>query len=354
MSNWYSINNSVKNKLSISIDEEIGGWGITAKDFIDEVQRSGESEIELTISSGGGSVIDALTMYDFLKNSPIKVSVKIIGLAASAATIIALAADDKPVMTENSFFMIHNPWQGVDIWKGMDAEEMRGLADDLIKQAEVMEKFTTKLVNIYIKASGLSDSKVRELMDADTWMTAEEARDFGFVSNEIEGAMKIAAFASVESLEKKGYRNIPKNYVNQLNTVNMSEKKDSILDQIKALLGGDAKAEAPVEAKKDAIDIEALKAEIVASMEAKASVELEQANARVKELEEADAKKVIEAKASAEALEAKNKELEKISASREEIPAKEDNPSGKKNEIKDELGEAILATFEKSGLRNKK
>ena len=72
------------------------------------------------------------------------------------------------------------------------------------------------------------------------------------------------------------------------------------------------------------------------------------------ELEEANAKQVEEVKASAEALELSKKELEKVSASREVIPAKEDVLESKKELIKDELGEAILATFEMSGLRNKK
>lgn len=350
--NWYNINNSVKNALSISIDEEIGGWGINAKDFIDEVKNSGMKDIELTINSGGGSVIDAFAIYDFLKNSSYNVSVKIEGLCASAATVIALASTDKPTITENSFFMIHNPYMGVMVWDAMEADDLRDEADKLNQRAEVLDKMTNKIANIYVKATGLSVDKVKELMNNETWFTAEEALENGFV-NSIEEAYAVAAYASTDTLAKNGYKNVPENYVNQLNKSNMSEKKDSILDQIKALLGGEAKADAPKEVK-DAVDMEAFKAEILASIEVKASVELEEANAKLKASEEANAKQVIEAKASAEALEAKNKELEKASASREEIPAKEDNPSGKSNEIKDELGEHFMNVFAKSGLINKK
>ena len=349
--NWYNINNSVKNALSISIDEEIGGWGINAKDFIEEVKNSGMKDIELTINSGGGSVIDAFAIYDFLKNSSYNVSVKIEGLCASAATVIALASTDKPTITENSFFMIHNPYMGVMVWDAMEADDLRDEADKLNRRAEVLDKMTNKIANIYVKATGLSVDKVKELMNNETWFTAEEALENGFV-NSIEEAYAIAAYASTDTLAKNGYKNVPENYVNQLNKSNMSENKDSVLDQVKALLGMEVKAEAPK--KEDAVDLEAIKAEILASIDVKASVELEEAKAKLVELEEANAKQVIEAKASAEALENSKKELEKASASREVIPAKEDNPSSKSNEIKDELGEHFLSVFAKSGLINKK
>ena len=344
--NWYEINNSVKNKLEISIEEEIGGWGVNAKDFIDEVKNSGATEVELLINSGGGSVIDALAIYDFLTNSPIKVSVKILGLAASAATIIALAADEKPVITLNSFFMIHNPWQGVDVWKGMDAEEMRELADDLVQQAEVMEKFTTKLVNIYIKASGLSDSKVRELMDADTWMTAEEARDFGFVSDDIEGAIKIAAFASIDSLEKRGYKNVPKNYVSKLNQVNMSDKNEKgFFELVKNYFAPTEGGETPkAEAKPEEVA-----AALTAQINEAVAKESEAINAKLNEAIEAKAKADLEIKASAEELAKTKADLDKANSSRGEGTPKADSEDGKTTVIKDELGEHIIRVFKASG-----
>ena len=123
--NWYNINNSVKNALSISIDEEIGGFGVNAKDFIEEVQSSNAKEINLTINSGGGSVFEAFAIYDFLKTSNLTVNVEIIGIAASAASVLAYAGNDLPTMTENSVIMIHNSWMPVVLMEGMNSDEIR-------------------------------------------------------------------------------------------------------------------------------------------------------------------------------------------------------------------------------------
>ena len=351
--NWYNINNSINNALSISIDEEIGGFGVNAKDFIEEVKSSKSKEINLTINSGGGSVFEAFAIYDFLKTSNIKVNVEIVGIAASAASVLAYSGNELPTMTENSVIMIHNSWVPIVSMQGMNSDEIRKYQEELGKQADLMDSINLKIAKVYTNATGLALEEVQDMMSNETWIFSEEASAKGFVSSIKEG-MKVAAFASTEKLQEMGYKNIPKDYVNQLNQSDMSEKKDSILDQIKALLGGEAKAEAPLEVKNEAIDVEALKAEIKASIEAEASVKLEEANAKLVELEEANAKKDAEVKASAEALEVSKKELEKVSASREVIPAKEDVLESKKELIKDELGEAILATFEMSGLRNKK
>jgi len=351
--NWYSINNSIQNKLSIAIDEEIGSFGIDAKSFIDEVKASGSKDIELTINSGGGSVFDALAIYDFLKNSTFNVEVKIEGLAASAATIIALSGDSKPVMTENSFFMIHNAWMPVVSMAGMNSDEIREYTEELEKQAELMDKINLKLAKIYSNSTGVELSEVQTMMANETWLTAEEAKDLNFIG-EIEGALAIAAYASPKELAKKGYEKVPSNYVNQLNNVNMSENKDGLLDQLKAyvsdLLAPKAEAvekkveetpeveateevteeveevtEEVTEEPKDSVDVEAIKAELLASIKAEVS-------AKDEELAEL------------------KKELDKAKAARKPLEAKADavNPEVK-SESADELGDAILNVFKSSG-----
>ena len=344
---WYCINNSIENKLSIAIDEEIGSFGIDAKSFIDEVKSSGYKEIELTVNSGGGSVFDALAIYDFLKNSTFSVNVKIEGLAASAATIIALSGDKLPVMTENSFFMIHNAWMPVVSMSGMNSDEIREYTEELEKQDEIMD-------------TRLELSQVQSMMDDETWLTAEEAKEYNFIS-EIEGALAIAAYASPKELAKKGYEKVPSNYVNQLNNVNMSENKEGLLDQLKAyvadLLAPKAEAveeveetveetqevEATVEATEevseevtedvteqpnDSVDMEAIKAELMAEIKAEVSAK-----------EEAHASELAELR----------KELDKAKASRKPLEAKEDvsNPEAKVEEV-DELGAAILNILKSS------
>ena len=344
--NWYQVSNSVNNKLSISIDEEIGSFGIDAKSFIDEVKVSGTKDIELTINSGGGSVFDALAIYDFLKNSSYNVSVKIEGLAASAATIIALSGNELPVMSENSFFMIHNAWMPVVSMEGMNSDEIRDYKEELEKQAQLMDKINLKLAKIYANATGLELSTIQDMMKAETWLTAEEAKEYNFIGS-IENALAIAAYASPKELAKKGYK-VPSNYVNQLNNVNMSEK-EGLLDQLKAyvaeLLAPKAEAveeqaveetveetteeveeveDEVTEEPKDAVDIESIKAELMDSIKAELTA---------KDSELAELRKV----------------LDKANASRKPLEAKEDvvNPEAKVEEV-DELGAAILNILKSS------
>ena len=344
--NWYNVSNSVNNKLSISIDEEIGSFGIDAKSFIDEVKVSGSKDIELTINSGGGSVFDALAIYDFLKNSSYNVSVKIEGLAASAATIIALSGSNLPVMSENSFFMIHNAWMPVVSMAGMNSDEIRDYKEELEKQAQLMDKINLKLAKIYANSTGLGLETIQDMMKAETWLTAEEAKEYNFIGS-IEVALAIAAYASPKELAKKGYK-VPSNYVNQLNNVNMSEK-EGLLDQLKAyvseLLAPKAEAveeeaveetveesveeveeveEEVTEEPQDAVDVESIKAELMDSVKA----ELTAKDSELAELK---------------------KELDKAKASRKPLEAKEDvtNPEAKSEEV-DELGAAILNILKSS------
>ena len=349
--NWYSINNSIKNKLSIAIDEEIGSFGIDAKSFIDEVKASGYKDIELTINSGGGSVFDALAIYDFLKNSNYTVNVKIEGLAASAATIIALAGDKKPVMTENSFFMIHNAWMPIVSMSGMNSDEIREYTEELEKQAELMDKINLKLAKIYSNTTGVELSEIQSMMANETWLTAEEAKEYNFIG-EIEGAMAIAAYASPKELAKKGYK-VPVNYVNQLNNVNMSEK-EGLLDQLKAYVSEllAPKAEAVEETVEETQEVEATE-EVTEEVEEEVSEEVTEEPQDVVDVEAIKAELMASIKSEINAkndeLAEMKKELDKAKASRKPLEAKEDisNPEAKVEEV-DELGAAILNILKSS------
>ena len=349
--NWYNISNSVNNKLSISIDEEIGSFGIDAKSFIDEVKVSGSKDIELTINSGGGSVFDALAIYDFLKNSSYNVSVKIEGLAASAATIIALSGSTLPVMSENSFFMIHNAWMPVVSMAGMNSDEIRDYKEELEKQAQLMDKINLKLAKIYANSTGLGLETIQDMMKAETWLTAEEAKEYNFISS-VEVAMAIAAYASPKELAKKGYK-VPSNYVNQLNNVNMSEK-EGLLDQLKAyvseLLAPKAEAveeEAVEETVEESVEeVEEVEEEV--TEEPKDAVDVEAINAKLIKAELMESMKA-ELTAKDSELAEMRKELDKAKASRKPLEAKEDvvNPEAKVEEV-DELGAAILNILKSS------
>jgi ATP-dependent Clp endopeptidase proteolytic subunit ClpP len=200
---WYEIKNKT-DKAEIWIYEQIGedwwsGGGVTAKGFQKELSEIKASQIDLHINSPGGVVFDGITIYNLIKQHPANVTTYIDGLAASIASVIALAGD-KVVMAENALYMIHNPF-------GMafgDAEEMRKMADNL-------DKVCGSLVKSYTSKTGQTDAEIEALMDAETWMTADEALTFGFI-DEISDQMDMAASAKfIPSMQKARFKNIPKN-----------------------------------------------------------------------------------------------------------------------------------------------
>lgn len=188
--NWYNIKNLSENKTEIVIYDEIGQWGIDSKAFIEEIKEISTENILLRINSPGGSVIDGLAIHDAIKRAPQKITAQIEGLAASIATIIALGADEI-TMSQNSLFMIHNVWGGET-----------GGAKDMRKAADLMEKMGDRLVNIYVSKTGKDESEVRSWMDEETWFTAEEALEAGFIDY-VEQPIALAAKFDINKLNYK-------------------------------------------------------------------------------------------------------------------------------------------------------
>ena len=188
--NWYNIKNLSENKTEIVIYDEIGQWGIDSKAFIEEIKEISTENILLRINSPGGSVIDGLAIHDAIKRAPQKITAQIEGLAASIASIIALAADEV-TMSQNSLFMIHNVWGGET-----------GGAKDMRKAADLMEKMGDRLVNIYVSKTGKDESEVRNWMDEETWFTAEEALAAGFIDY-VEEPIALAAKFDINKLNYK-------------------------------------------------------------------------------------------------------------------------------------------------------
>jgi len=160
-------------------------WGdeVTPKEFKRELDELGDvAEISVFINSGGGDVFAGQAIYSMLKRHKAQVTAYIDGLAASIASVIAMAATTV-VMPKNSMMMIHNPWTfGIG-----DAADFRKLADDL-------EKIRESIIVTYQDKTGLGKDEVIKLMDAETWFTAEEALERGF-ADKIEEEKLIAASA---------------------------------------------------------------------------------------------------------------------------------------------------------------
>ena len=158
-------------------------WGdeVTPKDFKNDLDALGDiKNLNIYINSGGGDVFAVQAIHSMLKRHTASKTVYIDGLAASIASVIAMAGD-KVIMPKNAMMMIHNAWT---IAAG-SKEAFRKLADD-------MEKIDESIITTYTDKTGLESEEIKVLMEAETWLTAEEAVVKGF-ADEIEEEKKLAA-----------------------------------------------------------------------------------------------------------------------------------------------------------------
>ena len=236
--NWFEITARGDAGCEVSIYDEIGTWGVTAKDFRDEFSAISESQaVTLRINSPGGSVFDALAIYNILDRHPAPVSVVIDGLAASAASYIAMAGDTL-TMPENAFIMIHNPWIGVV----GDADEMREMADFL-------DKVSGSLVRGYATKTGKDDDVIAAMMANETWFSASEALDYG-LADEVTAAVRVAARFDAKRFTSapKALQNSPERSA-RASVPHPSEGEDMTTETARASGGGDTVLDAQASAK---------------------------------------------------------------------------------------------------------
>ena len=108
---WYSIENAATDEATIYVYDEISRWGVDAKQFVKDLNGVTAKTINLKINSPGGNVFDGCTIHNALKDHAATVNVQVDGLAASIASIIAMAGD-KITMAKSAMMMIHNAWGG--------------------------------------------------------------------------------------------------------------------------------------------------------------------------------------------------------------------------------------------------
>lgn len=182
---------------------------ISAMDFIDAISGFQGKDIGLRIMSAGGSVDQGVAIYNAIKRRRGKTTVYIDSIAASIASVIAMAGDTV-IMSEGSKLMIHKPWTIA-----------AGNADGMRKMAELLDKYQEGLVDIYVNRSGLDRQQVMQMMSDETWMTEKEAVELGFADS-VEGVSKEAA-----QVPRNVFQNVPQD-VNQIEI-----KSTKRLDQVK-------------------------------------------------------------------------------------------------------------------------
>lgn len=202
--------NKSATKAEIIIYDSIGfdwwtGGGVTAKSFSEELKNIADSvtEIEVRINSPGGDVFDGIAIYNRLKQHKAKKKVYIDGLAASIASIIALAGDEI-IIGEGALYMVHLPWTFA-FGNRMELENTIGRLLDIEEQ----------MIGIYARKSGLGRTEIKALLEAETWMDADEAIEKGFVDTKIESSIPIAASA----IESRWITRRPKNYNSETKAV---------------------------------------------------------------------------------------------------------------------------------------
>jgi ATP-dependent Clp endopeptidase proteolytic subunit ClpP len=180
---WYAFKSSDQSgEVELSLYDEIGSFGIGAKQFIAELKEYKDKHIHLRINSPGGEIVEGSAIYNALTRHEGGLTVHIDALAASMASVIAMSGN--PVyMADNALLMIHNPWTLA-----------AGEAKDLRKQADLLDTMKSNLIRAYQKKSGMEEKAIAKLMDEETWLDAVEAVALGFV-DAIEDGIPAAASA---------------------------------------------------------------------------------------------------------------------------------------------------------------
>ncbi len=155
--------------------------------------RSATGPLSVRINSPGGYVMEGLAIVQALRDYPGKVTIYIDGLAASMASVIAMVGTEI-IMAESALMMIHSPW-----------DSTIGNADDMRRDAAKLDKVEAQLIGIYVKRTGLPESRIAAMLAAETWLTAQEAHELGFVTA-IAAPLQIAACAIQPEY---GFRNTP-------------------------------------------------------------------------------------------------------------------------------------------------
>lgn len=200
MGQGYRVVAKADDEAEIFLYEDVGEsffGGVTAAQFKDNLKQLGDvKHISLRLNSYGGEVMDGLTIYRLLADHKAKVTAHIDGVAASIASVIAMAAN-KVIISEAGFMMIHNA-SGLVMG---DAKDMRQMADTL-------DTVTGTLRGVYMARTKRSETEVKSWMDAETWFAGPDAVANNF-ADKLAPNVKVSAHLSPEMRDKHKFRNAP-------------------------------------------------------------------------------------------------------------------------------------------------
>jgi ATP-dependent Clp endopeptidase proteolytic subunit ClpP len=194
---WYRIENKAdaSGPNEVYIYDEIGGFGVSSGDFLNDL-RGVDGDVKLHLNSPGGDVFDGLAIYQALKSRSGETTVVVDGLAASIASVIAMGAD-RVVMAPKATMMIHEGWTAAV-----------GNSADMRKLADLLDKTSSNIASVYADKAGQTVEFWRDRMRDETWYSAEEALQAGLI-DEVEGGSKKAASFDTSMYAHAGRENAP-------------------------------------------------------------------------------------------------------------------------------------------------
>ncbi|EKS6155821.1 Clp protease ClpP [Salmonella enterica] len=199
---WFRMQASADNEADIYIYDEIGYWGVTARQFVNDLKALGDiTHINLHINSPGGDVFDGIAIFNALKHHGAAITVHIDGLAASMASVIAMVGNPV-IMPENTMMMIHKPWG----FAGGDANDMRDYAD-------LLDKVESVLIPAYVEKTGKTTEEIAAMLDDETWMDGKECLAHGFAD---QVTTSLQAMACIQSKRIEDFEKMPNSIRNMI------------------------------------------------------------------------------------------------------------------------------------------
>ena len=313
--------------FQIDIDGQIGQYGYS-KQYVRQIlaQYKGQP-VNVRVNSLGGSLDDALDIAARF-NEHGDVTVFMFGYCASAATVLALGAK-KTVIDENAFYLVHKVMNWVDIWDTLNADQLQDLIDELEKNKRDNEKMDLVLAKMYAKKSGHTANEIMAVLKEAAWLTADEAKNWGFV-DEIGTGLKYAPAAIENKLNAFGLP-LPKPRENKL----------SAIDKIKNMFNKNVSAMLTNYLNLNAL----LKVEGFEDKENSVSMTADQLTAIDNELK-ANAAAIESLKADNEAKENTIKELQ------EKVAALENLPGDETKHVEPEVDNAVSAASMYESIKN--
>lgn len=179
---WYKIEAVADDESEIMIYDYIGWPFNDAGEFVRALNGITSKTVKVRINSPGGDVFDAMAIFNALQSHKSKIITRVESLAASAASFIALAGKEVQAY-QNAMIMIHEPM----VYAGGNQYDMREVAD-------ILGKISENMVDIYAQNTSIGKREIKDMLKAETWMTAKEAKDKGFIDTILDGKAVKAQF----------------------------------------------------------------------------------------------------------------------------------------------------------------